>query len=143
MTSIPERPDEDLWELDVEAAVRAGLGDDEPAREFLFGDAAIAAARDAEDFGVGPYPMVFLSACVRSMGIVAALRLPEPVIGDEAVVAVRGWMSAAHAAAGPDLNREMRFAQWLEAVGMLMAARRSARDTGGAAADRGAGPPGD
>ncbi|MCX4092928.1 hypothetical protein [Nocardia sp. alder85J] len=126
--TVPHRPDDELWDLDVGQALRAGLGDDERARMFLFGDAAIAAARDAEDFGIAPYSMLFLSGCVRSMGLAAALELPEPVIGDEAVIVVRSWMIAAHTAAGADLSREFRFAQWLEAVGMLMSARRRAQD---------------
>ncbi|MCX4096756.1 hypothetical protein LBW94_030810 [Nocardia sp. alder85J] len=141
---MERRLDDDLWELDVEAAIRGGLPVEGPARTVLFTDAAIAAARDAEDFGIGPYPMMFLADCVRSMGLEAVRALPEPVIGAEAIVLVRSWMSAARTDREPDIVRDMLFARWLAVVGSLMDARRSVRQPGDRTTEepRGGHPPG-
>jgi hypothetical protein len=124
------RPDDELWELEVAAALRAGLPEEGPARALLFTDAAIAAARDAEDFGIGPYPMMYLAGCVRSMGLAAVQALPDPMIGTEAVALVREWMAAATPEDGPDVQRDLLFAQWLAVVGTLMDSRRSVRPDG-------------
>lgn len=120
-------PDTDLRGLDVEAAIARGLAMDGPARAALFTEAAIAASWHAQDLGVGPYPLAFLARCVRSMGISAALELPEPLIGEQPTRLARDWMAAA-AGTGPSLAHDELFARWLEMVAALIATRRNAAD---------------
>jgi hypothetical protein len=122
------RPDTDLRDLDVEAAIARGLVLDGPARKAMFTEAAIAASWHAQDLGVGPYPLAFLARCIRSMGIPAALELPEPLIGAQPTALARDWMAAA-AGTGPDLARDELFARWLETIAALIATRRNVAGT--------------
>lgn len=104
------------------------------ARAALFTEGAIAASWQAQDLGIGPFPVVFLARCVRGMGIPAALELPEPLIGAQPTRLARDWMAAAAAATvtaavtGSELARDELFAQWLETVAAVLATRRSVSD---------------
>jgi hypothetical protein len=122
------RPDAELAGLDVAAAISRGLGSDGEARHALFTEAAIAAAIEAEALGVGPYPVGFLARLVRAGGIIAALRLPEPLIGEERIALARRWLEAA-LAARTGVTQDQTFARWLEMVATLLAVRRSAADS--------------
>lgn len=117
------RRDEELRGLDVEAGLTMGMLLPGTARAAMFTDVAIAASWQAQELGVGPYPLAFLAGCVRSLGMEGALQLPEPLIGREPTALVRGWLSAAfgpsRSIAGDDL-----FAQWLEMVAILLQTRR-------------------
>lgn len=119
------RPDSDLRGLEVESAITRGMSWAGTARSVLFREVAIAASRQAEDLGVGPYPLSFLARYVRSAGVRGALELPEPLIGAERAELVRGWMSAAVAADTTFVDDDL-FAQWLDAVAMFLDVRRRA-----------------
>jgi hypothetical protein len=120
------RLDSELAGLDVAAAISRGIGAAGQSRHVMFTEAAIAAAIQAEALGVGPYPVGFLARFVRTGGVAAALRLPEPLVGAESCALARGWMEAA-LAAGSSVDADLVFARWLEMVATLMAARRSVR----------------
>ena len=121
------RPDAVLRGLDVPAAITRGLLLDGAARRMLYSDAAIAAAIEAEERGVGPYPVRFLAGYVRSAGVDAALALPEPLIGPERAELARDWLHAARAA-GSRLEFDTLVARWLDMVAALLAVRRTAQD---------------
>ncbi|MBP0448213.1 hypothetical protein J5Y04_01445 [Kitasatospora sp. RG8] len=125
MTTV--RPDAELADLDVPAAITRGLLLDGGPRQALFTEAAIAAVHRAEAAGVGPYPLGFLARHVRAGGFAAALALPEPVIGLTGRALVRDWLQAA-AASGADVAREHLFARWLAEVSALIAIRRDMRE---------------
>ena len=128
MTSVRNRdprPDADLRDLDVESAITRGRSWPGAARGALFREVAIAASWQAEELGVGPYPLSFLARYVRAAGVRGALELPEPLIGTEPAELVRNWMSAAVAADTTPADDDL-FAQWLDAVAMFLAVRRSA-----------------
>ncbi|MFI6843918.1 hypothetical protein OG535_31385 [Kitasatospora sp. NBC_00085] len=124
MTTV--RPDAELADLDVPAAITRGLLLAGGPRQALFTEAAIAATHRAEAAGVGPYPLGFLARHVRAGGFAAALALPEPVIGAAGRALVRDWLQAA-AATGADVAREHLFARWLAEVSALLALRRDLR----------------
>jgi len=131
--------DAELAGLDVAAAIGRGMAADGQARQAMFTDAAIAAAIEAEELGVGPYPVAILARVVRAGGFAEALRLPEPLIGAEPTALARRWLEAALAAgdkaagdkaagdkaAGDKTN--LVFSHWLEMVATLLAVRVSAR----------------
>jgi hypothetical protein len=137
-TTDTPRPDSALLDLDVPAALAAGLVGEGTDRRLMYTDAAIAASLHAERLGVGPYPLRFLAGYVRSAGRAAALALPEPLIGAAPTELARGWLAAAVAAAdaepapeiggGADVTAELaaddRRAQWLDMVAALIAVRR-------------------
>ncbi|MEU4343230.1 hypothetical protein AB0H00_18460 [Nocardia sp. NPDC023852] len=123
------RRDEELRGIDIEAAIAAGMAEPAEARTALFGAAAVAAALYAEQFEVGPYPLEFLAGCVRALGLDGALELREPLIGEQSTEVVRGWMSAARLPNSPDALRDQLFARWLDAVAVVLAARRHVRAT--------------
>ncbi|MGO4649260.1 hypothetical protein AB4305_30620 [Nocardia sp. 2YAB30] len=123
------RRDEELRGIDVEAAIAAGMVEPDEARTALFGAAAVAAALHAEELEVGPYPLEFLAGCVRALGLDGALELREPLIGEQPTELVRGWMSAARPPRSPDALRDQLFARWLDAVAVVLAARRHVRAT--------------
>jgi hypothetical protein len=123
--------DAELAGLDVAAAIGRGIGADGAARQVMFTDAAIAAAIEAEDLGVGPYPVAILGRVVRAGGVAAALRLPEPLIGAEPTALARRWLEAA---AGGEAEADLVFSRWLEMVATLLAARRAARPAAAAEA---------
>ncbi|MER6397624.1 MULTISPECIES: hypothetical protein [unclassified Kitasatospora] len=125
MTNV--RPDAELADLDVAAAITRGLLLTGGPRQALFTEAAIAAAHRAEAAGIGAYPLGFLAQHVRAGGFAAALALPEPVIGEPGRTVVREWLQAA-AASGADLGREHLFARWLAEVAALIELRRNARE---------------
>ncbi|WP_406206613.1 hypothetical protein OH807_33175 [Kitasatospora sp. NBC_01560] len=127
MTTV--RPDAELADLDVPAAITRGLLLTGGPRQALFTEAAIAAAHRAEAADVGPYPLGFLAQHVRAGGFAAALALPEPVISRPGRTLVRSWLEAA-AASGADLGREHLFARWLAEVSALLALRRDLRALG-------------
>jgi hypothetical protein len=95
------------------------------ARSALFREVAIAASWQAEELGIGPYPLSFLARYVRAAGVRGSLELPEPLLGAERAELVRGWMSAAVAADTVPADDDL-FAQWLDAVAMFIAVRRRA-----------------
>ncbi|MFB7665306.1 hypothetical protein ACFC1R_15330 [Kitasatospora sp. NPDC056138] len=119
------RQDSELAGLDVPAAITRGLMLDGGPRRALFTEAAIAACRQAEQAGIGPYPLGFLAQHVRVGGIAAALELPEPVIGQEGADLVRRWLRAA-AMSAAEVEEERLFARWLGQVATLMSVRRRA-----------------
>lgn len=136
MSDPPIRRDEDLRGYDIAAAIAEGTTAAGQARTTLFTAAAIAASLCAEERGVGPYPLAFLAGCVRSLGLDGALALPEPLIGEQPTELVRSWMSAARPEHGADVARDDLFAQWLDVVALVLAARRSVRSTGSTAPAR-------
>lgn len=123
------RRDEELCGIDVEAAIAAGMAEHDEARSALFGAAAVAAALHAEALEVGPYPLEFLAGCVRALGLDGSLELREPLIGERPTELVRGWMSAARPPRSPDALRDQLLAKWLEAVAVVLAARRNVRSS--------------
>jgi hypothetical protein len=152
--------DAELAGLDVVAAIGRGIPADGQARQIMFTDAAIAAAIEAEELGVGPYPVAVLARVVRAGGVAEALRLPEPLIGAEPTALARRWLEAAVAAAdntkaalaAADNTKaalaaadkaeaavaagdkaDLVFSRWLEMVATLVAVRQSARPAAGTA----------
>ena len=152
--------DAELAGLDVVAAIGRGIPADGQARQVMFTDAAIAAAIEAEELGVGPYPVAILARVVRAGGVAEALRLPEPLIGAEPTALARRWLEAALAAADNTQaalaaadnteaalaaadkaeaavaaadKADLVFSRWLEMVATLVAVRQSARPAAGAA----------
>ena len=127
MTTVPNRaprPDTDLLDLDVEAAITRGMSWTGAARGALFREVAIAASWQAQDLDVDPYPLSFLARYVRAAGVRGALELPEPLIGAERAELVRSWLSAAITAEPTPADDDL-FAQWLDTVALFLAARRS------------------
>ena len=124
--------DAEVAGLDVAAAIGRGIAAAGRARQVMFTDAAIAASIAAGDLGVGPYPVAILARVVRAGGVVAALRLPEPLIGAGPTVLARRWLEAALAAGG-ETEADLVFSRWLEMVATLIAVRRSARCAAGTA----------
>ena len=120
--------DAELAGLDVAAAIGRGIAAAGQARQIMFTDAAIAAAIAAGALGVGPYPVAILARVVRAGGVVAALRLPEPLIGAGPTALARRWLEAALAAGGT-MEADLVFSRWLEMVATLLAVRRPARVT--------------
>lgn len=121
--------DDHMRGIDVPAAITRDLTDvvKDPGREAMYPGSAIAAALAAEELRVGAYPLGFLARYIRTAGLKAAQQLPEPLIRPAQADLVRGWMrAAAHAPAG--VRRDDVFAQWLEMVAALLAARRNARN---------------
>jgi hypothetical protein len=142
--------DAELAGLDVVAAIGRGIPADGQARQVMFTDAAIAAAIEAEELGVGPYPVAILARVVRAGGVAEALRLPEPLIGAEPTALARRWLEAALAAAdNPEAalaaadkaeaavaaadKADLVFSRWLEMVATLVAVRQPARPAAGTA----------
>lgn len=127
MTTVQNReprPDADLLDLDVEAAITQGMSWTGAARSALFREVAIAASWQAQDLDVVPYPLSFLARYVRAAGVRGALELPEPLIGAERAELVRSWLSAA-ITTDPTPADDDLFAQWLDTVALFLAARRS------------------
>ena len=120
------RPDSELRDLNVNAVIAAGMAADESARRTLFTAGAIAASLRLEELGIGPYPVRFLARYVRAAGRAEALALPEPLVGAEAVVLARQWLTAA-STVDAGLAGDRAFAQWLDMVAALIAIRRRAR----------------
>jgi hypothetical protein len=116
--------DAELAGFDVVAAIGRGILADGEARQVMFTDAAIAAAIEAEELGVGPYPVAILARVVRAGGVAEALRLPEPLIGAEPTALARRWLEAAPAAGE---ETDLVFSRWLEMVATLLAVRQSSR----------------
>ena len=142
--------DAELAGLDVVAAIGRGIPADGQARQIMFTDAAIAAAIEAEELGIGPYPVAVLARVVRAGGVAEALRLPEPLIGAEPTALARRWLEAAVAAADNTKaalaaadkaeaavaagdKADLVFSRWLEMVATLVAVRQSARPAAGTA----------
>jgi hypothetical protein len=142
--------DAELAGLDVVAAIGRGIPADGEARQVMFTDAAIAAAIEAEELGVGPYAVAILARVVRAGGVAEALRLPEPLIGAEPTALARRWLEAAVAAADNTKaalaaadkaeaavaagdKADLVFSRWLEMVATLVAVRQSARPAAGTA----------
>lgn len=121
------RPDAALRGFDVPAAITRGMLLDGVPRRVLFGDAAIAAALEAEGRAVGPYPVRFLAGYVRSAGVDEALALPQPLIRPEQAGLARDWLAAARAAGATPALDDL-FARWLEMVAALLTARRTVRE---------------
>jgi hypothetical protein len=122
--------DAELAGLDVAVAIGRGMAADGRLRRIMFSDAAIAAAIQSEQLGVGPYPVAILARVVRAGGVVAALRLPEPLIGAEPTALARRWLEAA-LAAGSEGEADLVFSRWLEMVATLLAVRQDARQAAG------------
>ncbi len=122
-----DRPDSELQGIDIRAALARGLLLDGVPRRALFTEAAIAASWQVQDLDIGPYPVVFLARFVRTGGILAALELPEPLIGAAPTALARDWLAAARSA-GTGLAVERLFAQWLDMVAALVALRRCEAD---------------
>jgi nucleotide-binding universal stress UspA family protein len=106
--------DEQLLDVDVPAAVAAGR---------LSGDPIAAAAIQADRLDVLPRSLTFLAEIVRRGGISFAANLPEPMPTPEQSALARSWLAAG---AGSD---EIRIARWLDAVAVVLGARRATRLT--------------
>jgi hypothetical protein len=89
----------------------------------LTGDSTIAAAIRAHRLDTQPRSLTFLAEIVRRGGRSYAANLPEPMPTPEQSALVRDWLSA-----GTD--RDEDFARWLDAVAVVLDARRSVRITG-------------
>jgi hypothetical protein len=126
------RPDAEFACLDVAAAIGRGIASPGQARQAVLADAAIAAAIESEELGIGPYPVAILARVVRAGGVAEALRLPEPLIGAGPTALARRWLEAA-LAAGDEADGDLVFSRWLEMVATLLAVRRSARSAAGTA----------
>lgn len=120
------RPDSELADLDIDAVIADGLADDGAAHRAMFTAGAIAAALRLEPFGVGPYPVRFLARYVRAAGRVAALALPEPLVGVGPGALAQAWLTAASTVDG-GLVADRTFARWLDMVAALIAIRRQSR----------------
>lgn len=119
------RFDTELRTLDVASAVAGAMSNTSDDRGIALADAAVAAAVQLGDVGVGPNPAAFLAGCVRAMGLSDARRLPEPLVGTEPTAMVRSWMAAACPDAEPDVARDEAFARWLEMVAAVLRSRRT------------------
>lgn len=128
--AMRKRPDEKLRDLDIPAVIGMGVAGGEVERRRMLTDGAIAASLRLEDHGVGPYPVRFLAGYVRSAGRVAALALPQPLVGEAPGELARRWIAAScladDEASGDALDRDIAFARWLEMVAALLDLRRSA-----------------
>jgi hypothetical protein len=120
------RPDSELAELDIDAAIATGLADDGAPRRDLFTAAAIAAALRLEPYGTGPHPVRFLARYVRAAGRTAALALPEPLVGAQPTILARQWLTAA-STVDDGLAGDQAFARWLDMVAAIVAIRRRTR----------------
>jgi hypothetical protein len=107
--------DEQLLDVDVPAAIAAGR---------LSGDPVVAAAIQADRLDVLPRSLAFLAEVVRRGGIGLAADLPEPMPTPDQSALVADWLTAA---VGGD---ETRIARWLDAVAVVLDARRAARVSG-------------
>jgi hypothetical protein len=119
------RFDAGLRTLDVASVVAAAMSNSTDDQGIALADAAVAAAVQLEDVRVGPNPVAFLAGCVRAMGLPAARRLPEPLVGAQPTAMVRAWMTTACPAAEPDVARDEAFARWLEMVAAVLRSRRT------------------
>jgi hypothetical protein len=128
------RFDSELRDLDIPAVITAGIAGGPAQRREMFTDAAIAAARQLEDQGIGPYPVRFLAGYVRSAGRAAAQALPQPLIGEIPARLARRWAAASRPpgdeTAGDAVDRDDAFAQWLTMVAAMLDLRRSAHHPG-------------
>lgn len=133
MSDQQVRQDGELRALDVPNALTRGLLVDGTPRRHLFSEAAIAASWQAQDLGVGPYPLRFLAGFVRSAGLDEALALDEPLNGAEPAALAREWFAAAGQAVrggtaqqstAQQLAVEELLARWIELVATLIAVRR-------------------
>ncbi len=122
------RPDSELADYDIEAAIEAGLHQSGPHRKQLLGDAAVAAALRADALEVDPYGVLFLANYVHSAGRSAAAALPQPLVGQAASDLARTWLRAALAAplANPRVETAADdvFSRWLANVAAVMDLRR-------------------
>jgi hypothetical protein len=116
--------DSDLVQVDVLEALRDGLGTSGPAHRFLFGDAAIAAAIAADRLHVYPRSLTFLAEIVRRGGIRYAADLEEALPTPEQAALAHGWLDAVRDLPAAD----DACARWLDAVAMILAARRRVRE---------------
>lgn len=127
------RADAEVHDLDVSTALARGLRFAGGPRRALFTEGAIAAALTVRGLGLGGFPVAFLARIVRTGGLAAALRLPEPLIGPEPTELAREWMHAAAATAdglepSARLDQERLFATWLDAVAALVDSARRGRE---------------
>jgi hypothetical protein len=86
-------------------------------------DSTIAAAVRMHRLDAQPRSLTFLAEIVRCGGVAYAASLPEPLPTPEQSELVRGWLSAG-------VDRGEAFARWLDAVAVVLDARRSVRVTG-------------
>jgi hypothetical protein len=104
--------DDQLLHVDVPAAIAAGR---------LSGDPLVAAAIQADRLDVLPRSLSFLAEVVRRGGLGFAADLPEPMPTPEQSTLAASWLAAG---AGGD---EIRVARWLDAVAVVLEARRVTR----------------
>ncbi|MGW5520145.1 hypothetical protein [Nocardia africana] len=119
------RFDTELRTLDVASAMAGAMSHTSDDQGIALADAAVAAAVQLGDVGVGANPVAFLAGCVRAMGLPDAQRLPEPLVGAQPTAMVRAWMTAACPDTEPDVARDEAFARWLEMVAAVLRSRRA------------------
>jgi hypothetical protein len=84
------------------------------------GDSTVAAAVRLHRLDTQPRSLTFLAEIVRRGGVLYAANLPEPMPTPEQSALVRDWL-------GAGAGRDEAFARWLDAVALVLDARRSVR----------------
>jgi hypothetical protein len=114
----------ELAALDIPAML-AGIGADRRVNA----EGAVAAAMALGGLGAYPRPLELLAELVRRGGIAYTLGVPELMPAAEQTALVRAWLEAARppADAAPALvfARDEAAARWLEAVAVILQARRA------------------
>jgi hypothetical protein len=114
--------DADLAELDIVALLRDGL----PHDPTVFAEGAIAAAIELDRLGIQPRSITFLAEIVRRGGVDYAAGLPEPLPTPESAAVAKTWLEAAAGVRWRDnFEGGNLMARWLDAVALLVNARRS------------------
>jgi hypothetical protein len=83
-------------------------------------DSTIAAAVRMHRLDAQPRSLIFLAEIVRRGGVPYAANLSEPMPTPEQSALVRDWLAAG-------VGRDEAFARWLDAVAVVLDARRSVR----------------
>jgi hypothetical protein len=121
--------DAQLLELDLDNLIAGGLEDRSPdAVRRLFAEGAVAAAVRADAVGAMPRSLTFLAEIVRRGGLAFAAGLPEALPTPQQAQLAQDWIAAA-VQAGGGVESAPTFARWLDAVALILDARRSTRST--------------
>ena len=114
--------DADRGDLDIPALLRDGL----PHDPRVFADGAIAAAIELDLMRIPPRSLTFLAEIVRRGGVEYAAKLPEPLPTPESAALAKAWLQAATEVQWRDhFEGGNMMARWLDAVALLINARRS------------------
>ena len=120
------RTDDELVQLDLPELLRKGLADAAggPHRRVLFGEGAVGGAVRLDRLGVLPGSLTFLAEVARAGGASYAAGLAEPLPDPGAADIATAWLQAAAAVSDDGTV----VATWLDAVAVLIEARRRNRD---------------